>query len=133
MSSFNVDRERILVFPVDDGYLFRKYFEHTDLFEQLREYYNDSAYRFEVPREAFDDVAEILREAYFEPVTVDDIDEYCVVKEQYQEYAPILRLSVMHWERRGYNFFVMKDELSVEEAIERGATRLSEADLVSGL
>lgn len=133
MAEFDVDRERIVVFPIDDEYLFRYFFDRKDIFEQLREYYDDGEYRFAVPADDFEDVAAILREAHFEPVVVGDLREFCVVKEQYTEHADILRNAVAQWQRRGYNFFLMKDELSVGQAIEAGATPIEETDLALGL
>ncbi|MFB6298199.1 MAG: hypothetical protein ABEH56_06735 [Salinirussus sp.] len=64
MPQFDVDAERITVFRIDDEYLFSHYFDQTDVFEDLSEYYNEDAYRFAVPAEDFDDVRERLEEAY---------------------------------------------------------------------
>lgn len=133
MPRFDADTERINVFAIDDEYLFSHYFDRTDLFEALREYYNDDAYRFEVPAEEFDGVRDLLAEAYFDLVVIDDPEPYCVVKEQYTEHAEILRNSVLTWDRRGYRFFIMTDELAVREALERGAERLADTDFVLGL
>jgi hypothetical protein len=33
MSSFDIEPEQLVVFEVDDEYLFSQYFDHTDLFE----------------------------------------------------------------------------------------------------
>lgn len=82
-----------------------------------------------MPAEKFPAVKERLSEAYFEPVVIEDLEAYCVVKEQYTEHADILRDSVAKWERRGHLFFLMKDELSVMEALEQEAQRLAETDL----
>jgi len=102
-------------------------------FEQLREYYNEEAYRFEIPAADFEAVRDQLAEEYIEFVVVEDLEPYCVVKEKYSEHADILRDSVLHWERDGQLFFVMKDELSVKEAIERGATLITDTEYVVGL
>jgi hypothetical protein len=133
MPSFDVDREEILVFPIDEEYLFTHYFERTDVFEDLSDYYNGDAYRFEVPADEYESVAERLREAYYEPVVVEDYEPYCVVIEKYSEHADILRQSVLNWERRGHRFFLLKSELAVKEALEQGATKLEETDMVLGL
>lgn len=133
MPQFDVGPERVNAFEIDDQYLFKQYFERTDLFDELREYYNDEEYRFEVPAGEFEAVQEFLREEYIELVVVDDLEPYCVVKDQYTEHADILRNAVVHWQRAGYNFFLMKDELSVKEALERGATPVADTDLAIGL
>jgi hypothetical protein len=65
-------------------------------------------------------------------VVVEDLDEFCVVKEQYTEHAEILRNAVVKWQRRGYNFFFMKDPRSVDQALEHGATRIEDTDLEVG-
>jgi hypothetical protein len=96
MPSFDVTPERITVFPVDDEYLFTHYFERTDIFESLKEYYNHDTYRFEVPADEFETVREQLADNYYDLVVVDDLEPYCVVKEAYTPHADILRASVIH-------------------------------------
>lgn len=133
MPTFDVDGERLTVFAVGDEYLFAEYFDRTDLFDALSEYYNHDAYRFEVPEDEFPEVRERLEDAYYEPVVVTDLEPYCVVVETYDEHAGILKRSVANWERSGHRFFLMKDDLWVEEAIQRGATPISETRFVVGL
>jgi methyltransferase-like protein len=94
---------------------------------------NDDEYRFEIPEDDFPRVLELLEENHYKPIRVDDIKEFAVVKEQYTEHKDILRNSVIHWSRDGYNFFVMQNPRAVEEAVEQGATRLEEIELVLGL
>jgi len=133
MPQFDVDTERINVFPVDDQYLFTHYFDRTDVFEELSEYYNEEQYRFEIPADEFDHVREFLGEEYYDPAVVDELERFCVVKEKYTEHADILKNSVVNWERRGHLFFLMKAELSIKEALEHGATRLKDTDFVLGI
>ena len=133
MARFDVEAERINVFRIDDEYLFAHFFDRTDLFEAFRDYYNDEEYRFEIPAEEFDDVRERLAGEYFDPVVIEDPEPYCVVKEKYTKHADVLRNSVIHWERRGHLFFVMKDDLAVKEALEGGAERLDETEFVLGI
>lgn len=133
MPTFDIDPEDITVFPIEDEYWFSHYFTRTDLFETLRDYYNEDAYRFEIPAEEFDEVREQLAGEYIDLVVAEDLEAYCVAIEQYTEYRDILRDSVAHWERQGQRFFLMKDVLSVREAVEHGATRRSETAFVVGL
>ena len=134
MTSFDVDREPVYVFELDHAYVFRRYFELNEVFDELRDYYDADEYRFEVPEPDWDDTVEVLRTYYFEPEVVEDVAGFVVVKEQYTKHAEILKNSVAHWTRRGYNFFLMKDPLAVERAVqEQGATPASETDLVVGL
>jgi len=131
--TFDVDPTQLLVFKIDDEYLFSHYFDQEDVFEDLQDYYNDDAYRFEVPTEEFDTVSARLEEAYFDPEVVTDLEPYCVVIDKYDEHAEILKQSVANWERDGKRFFLMKNDLAAKEAVERGATRISETDFVVGL
>lgn len=133
MTRVHVESERINVFPIDDRYLFKHYFERTDLFEAISEYYHGDEYRFEVPESAFADVQERLADEYYDLVVIDDPTPFCVVKEQYTPHAEILRNAVIHWDRREHLFFVMTDERAVKMAVEQGATRLDATDFVLGI
>lgn len=130
---FDVDPETIRAFPMDDEYWFSHYFDRQDLFQRLSEYYNEEEYRFQIPAEEFQTVREELAEEYIQLDVVDNREAFCVVKDQYSEYGDILRDSVAHWERQGKRFFLMKDELAVKEALERGAERLADTEYVLGL
>ena len=133
MPSFDVERERIYIFAIEDTYYFKRYFERTDIFADLQKYYNNDEYRFEIPADDFPAVRAYLEDNYYDVIEVDSLTEFCVVKEQYSPHADILRNAVSHWTRRDYNFFLMKDPHAVAEAVERGASRLEDTDLVLGL
>jgi hypothetical protein len=133
MPAFDVDAKPLIVFEVGNEYLFSHYFDREDVFEDLRDYYNDDAYRFEVPADEFDTVRERLEAAYFELTIITDLEPYCVVVEKYDKHADILRESVVTWERRGHRFFLMQDELAVKEALDQGAEKLAETDFALGL
>lgn len=133
MATFDVDPERILVFNLGDEYIFKHYFQRRDLFEALQEYYNGDTYRFEVPADELAAIREELAEEYYELELIENLEPYCVVKDQYTDHAAILRESVANWTRDGYHFFLMKNELAVKTALEHGATRISETDLVVGV
>lgn len=133
VAEFEGDADPIYVFEIDNTYLFKQYFEHEDLFRELRDYYNDEQYRFEVPATEFDDVRELLGDYFYEPVTVEEFGEFCVVKEQYTAHAEILRNAVETWSRHGHNFFLMKDPLAVDQAVEQGAERVEETEFVVGV
>lgn len=129
MPSFDVDRTTITAFEIDDTYLFKHYFEQDDVFAQLNDYYNNGKYRFEVPAEDLDAVRDVLDDHFYELEVADDTEEFCVVKEKYTKHADILRNAVFHTSRRDTTVFLMKDALTVEQAVEQGATRLAETDL----
>lgn len=130
MPTFDVDNERINVFPIGDQYFFKHYFEGDELFGELRQFYNSGAYRFEVPEDAFDEVEALLADHFYELSVVDDIEEFCVVKQKYSEHPDMLfRNAVVQRSHGDHNVFLLKDQLSVEQAVNHGAQRLSEADV----
>ena len=134
MPGAEVDREPVHVFVLDRAYVFKRYFELNELFDELRDFYDADEYRFEVPEREWEDVTATLREYHYEPTVVEDVEDFVVVKEQYTKHAEILKHSVANWTRREYNFFLMKDPLSVERAVqEQGATLASETDLAVGV
>jgi hypothetical protein len=59
----------------------------------------------------------------FEPVRVNDFSEYMVKIDRYKRYGDILKNSIEHAEMGSDRIFVMKDMLSVEQAIENGAEK----------
>lgn len=124
----------ISVFPVSGEYLFKHYFDHGDVFEKLQEYYEEDEYRFAVPEDEFEEVKENMADWGHDLIVLDDIEEYIVVKEQYTKHADILRNSVAHWTRREHNFFLLKSETAVYEAVEqKGATPVSETEFEPGI
>lgn len=130
MPSFDVDREQVNLFRVEDRYLFKQYFEQDDAFTALRDYYNQDDYRFEVPPDAVEEVKQVLREHMFEPVVVDAPAEFCVVYPKYTDHPDVLfKAAVLQRSKRDKHLFLLKDQLSVEQAVNNGATRLADTDL----
>lgn len=130
MPTFDADREQINVFQVDDTYLFKHYFEQGEVFSQLRQYYNESDYRFEVPADELQSVRDLLEEHFFELVVVDDLERFCVVKRKYTDHPDVLfKASVLEREKQDSTVFLMTDQLSVEQAVNNGATRVADTDL----
>ena len=123
----------LYVFELDGDYLFRRYFEASEVFDALREHYVRDAYRFEVPAEDWDGVEATLREHGFEPTVVEDPEPLCVVIGQYEKHAEILKESVANWSRREHRFFLMRSPFAVEQAVERGATPVAETDFEAGI
>lgn len=122
--------ERVNVFAVGELYLFKHYFEGEAVFSRLKEYYNNQGYRFELPPSAFNDVQRFLSEHGYRLETVDDLEPYVVVVEQYTAHPEnIFKGSVVDRSADGYNCFLMTDRESVLEAVEGGATRLADADV----
>lgn len=133
MPTFDADTTEINAFEVEgaDLYIFSQYFDHEEIFSELREYYDSEHYRFEVPTDEIDDVEAFLGEHFYDlqRVAPAAIEPYCVVKPKYTDYADILRNSVYHTSRDDQNVFVMQDRLSAEQAVEQGAMPLADADI----
>lgn len=129
MPTFDVEREEITAFEVDSTYLFKQYFDRDDVFYALQSYYNRDKYRFEVDEDDLEDVRQILDENFYDLKIADALTNYCVAVEQGADYSDILRNAVLTRRRSGYVVFMMKDLLSVEQAVEQGAQRLSETEI----
>lgn len=81
MEASEREREPIYVFLIGDEYLFSHYFQRTDIFSELRIYYNDDEYRFEVPEDDLSRVLEPLEQNRYDPIRVEDLEEFAVAKE----------------------------------------------------
>ena len=130
MPSFDVDREQVNLFRVEDRYLFKQYFDQDTVFTALRDYYNQDDYRFEVPPDVVEEVKQVLREHMFEPVVVDAPAEFCVVYPKYTDHPDVLfKTAVLQRSKRDKHLFLLKDQLSVEQAVNNGAKRLADTDM----
>ena len=132
MPSFDVDREQVNLFRVEDRYLFKQYFDQDTVFTALRDYYNQDDYRFEVPPDVVEEVKQVLREHMFEPAVVDAPAEFCVVYPKYTDHPDVLfKTAVLQRSKRDKHLFLLKDQLSVEQAVDNGATRLADTDMAT--
>jgi len=123
-------QERVNVFPVDERYLFKHYFDNDEIFDRLRQYYNNQQYRFEVPDDDFDEIQEFLSEFGYALVVVDAVKEFTVVVRKYTEHPEnIFKDSVVQRSEGDYTVFVMTDQATVEQAVLQDATPLPEADV----
>ena len=130
MPSFDVYREQVNLFRVEDRYLFKQYFDQDAVFTALRDYYNQDDYRFEVPPDVVEEVKQVLRGHMFEPVVVDAPAEFCVVYPKYTDHPDVLfKAAVLQRSKRDKHLFLLKDQLSVEQAVNNGATRLADTDM----
>lgn len=122
--------EQVNVFEVDEWYLFKQYFDGDEVFDRLKQYYNNQHYRFEVPLDDFENLRSFLAEYGYGLVVVDAIEEFVVVVEKYTSHPEnIFKQSVMQRSVDGYNCFLMTDQTAVEQAVHDGATRLTETEL----
>lgn len=134
MPSFDADAEQINVFELADFYVFKHYFELDEAFDLLRDFYNRDEYRFEVPKDRLEEVEATVADYYYELTVVDDLEPFTVVMRKYSDHPTFLFRNAVIQESRGdYNLFVMKDKLSVEQAVIQGAERVEAVDAVSSL
>ena len=129
MPTFDVEQEEITAFEFGQTYLFKQYFDKDDLFQQLQEHYNSDKYRFEIPEGELTEVKQILDSFFYELKIADEPMDYCVVQDKQVDSSDILRNSVANQRRGNYEIYLMKDDISVRQAVEKGATRLENADL----
>lgn len=129
MPTFDIDQTEITAFEIDDTILFKHYFDQQDAFYELKDYYNNDKYRFEIPEEGLELIQQILDKYHCTLQLVDDHEPYCVVVQKGDDYTDILKTAVLTKERSGHLIFLLKDELSVEQALEHGAARLSNAQI----
>jgi hypothetical protein len=129
MPTFDIETEEITAFDTGDIHIFKTYFDENQLFKQLETYYNEDKYRFEIPDGDLEQVRQLLEEYYYELAVTDDIEEYCVVVEKKADSSDILRNSVMRKRRGQHEVLVMKDNLSKEQAIEKGAASLEKSGI----
>jgi len=130
MAPDDPDRERVNVFPIGDRYLFRHYFDEEAVFERLKPFYEPQEYRFNVPEHRCEGVRAFLEDREYEVVVVDDPAPFVVVVRKYTEHPEnVFKAAVDRRDTPEHNCFLLRDRESVELAIDRGARRLSTADL----
>jgi hypothetical protein len=129
MATFDVDQEEIPTFRLNGRYLFKQYFDNKDLFSQLEKYYNSEKYRFELPEDSLNEVNQTLDKYMYYLKPVEEISEYCVIKEKRADSSDILRNSVASQRHGDKDIFLMKDKLSARQAIEQGASHAKKSDL----
>lgn len=129
MPTFDVEQEEITAFEFGQTYLFKQYFDKDNLFQQLQEHYNSDKYRFEVPEGEISEVRQILDSFFYELKMADEPMDYCVVQDKQVDSSDILRNSLANQRRGNYEIYLMRDEISVRQAIEKGATQLKKVDL----
>lgn len=131
MPTFDVEPKEITAFEVGGMFLFKEYFEQDELFDRLKKYYNSEKYRFEIPEDEIEEVRQIL-ENFYELSVADNLEDYCVIADGNWDATELLKNSVMRTRRRGEEVHVMKDSLSVKQAIEGGATQLAGPESIVG-
>lgn len=124
--------ERVNVFEVNERYLFKHYFENEEVFDRLKQYYNNQHYRFEVPPDEFYQLRSFLSDQGYGLVIVDTIEEFVVVVRKYTTHPEnIFKQSVIQRSVDNYNCFLLTDQAAVEQATRDHATRLTETELAN--
>jgi len=129
MPTFDVDREEITAFEFDGRYIFKQYFDNDDLFQELEQYYNADKYRFEIPDDKLPEVRQVLDNHFYDLKIADNIFPYCVVQEKEADSSTIVRNAVLSQQQENQDIFLMKDKLSVKQAVEQGASHGKESGL----
>ena len=126
-SDVNAKRDTINIFKIGSLWCFKYFFGDRELFVGLSEYYNRDKYRFELKNVGErNKVMKSFEEKGFETTLIEDTAEYTVKIDRFKKYAPILRNSIDSTEGEKERVFIMKDLASVEEAIGRGAEKVSD-------
>ena len=122
--------EQVNVFEVNESYLFKHYFDSEEVFDRLKQYYNNQQYRFEVPPDEFENLRSFIEEYGYGLVVINVIEPFVVVVKKYTAHPDnIFKSSVIQRTVNGYNCFLLTDQAAVEEAVQNGATRLTETDV----
>lgn len=130
MPTFDVEHKEITAFEVGGTLLFKEYFKQDELFDRLKIYYNTDKYRFEIPENKIEEVRQILGNFYFGLSVDDNLDNYYVIADENSDSTELLKNSIMETQQGGEDVYVMKDTLSVKQAIERGAAQLAEPESI---
>ncbi|MEF8831651.1 MAG: hypothetical protein V5A23_08975, partial [Halobacteriales archaeon] len=121
---------RVNVFPVGEAYLIREYFEESEVFEALEPFYDPRRYRFEIPEDDYEDAAAVLSAHGYDPFVVGDHAPFAVIVAKYTDHPEVVfEESVLEVSTSDHNVFVLADEAAVREAVEAGATRLTDTPL----
>lgn len=133
MSSFTrASRDRLNVFPGTDGYRFRQYFDEPGLFASLSPYYDEQHYRFTVPEDRFEQVAELLTSYGYDPVIVEEVTPFVVAHKRFADHPRVLFKHAIERRRtEHYTLFLLSSREAVTEAVERGAVELSDLEGVT--
>mgnify|MGYP006278027307 CR=1 FL=1 len=127
LMNFDINRREINIFKIGKKYCFKQFFDDRTLFDELSSYYNDQKYRFECGSTGErNKIMKLLYSAGYEPIIRDDFQEYLVQIDRFKKYGSVLKNAIEHTEIGSNRVFLMKDQLSVEQAIEDGAEKYTD-------
>lgn len=115
-------RKSITVFKAGGQWIFKHFFDDSEIFRELADYYNKDLFRFEFKTVGERNKAlKLLELRCFDVELVEDLRGYAVKLPRYSKYAPVLKNSVAMIETPEWRIFLMKDLAAVEEAQRQGA------------
>jgi hypothetical protein len=119
-------KKKLNIFKIGKIWCFKYFFDDKEIFNDLLEYYNREKYRFELGSVGErNKIMKYLEKKGFEPILIEDTSAYTVKIERFKKYASILKNSIDYDEKGKDRIFIMKDLVSVEEAVEKGAEKYS--------
>jgi hypothetical protein len=119
-------KEKLNIFKIEKIWCFKYFFDDKEIFNDLLEYYNREKYRFELGSVgARNKIIKYLEKKGFKTVLIEDASDYTVKVDRFKKYASILKNSIDYDEKGQDRIFIMKDLVSVEEAVEKGAEKYS--------
>lgn len=122
-------RKRITLFKLGNLWVFKQFFDNSEVYNALLDYYNKNQYRFEFKSTgARNNALKLLERNGFDYDLVEDLKGYVVQLPKSAKYAQILKNSVAFKETANERIFLMKDLTAVEEAMGLGA-RICEGEI----
>lgn len=125
------EQGQIYLFDVEGVYLFKYYFGDSDIHAELRHYYNQNKYRYEIPGDDIQFVIEYLEQQGYRLFRVNTIQEFVVVTDDQHSTGTIQRNAVVEWAGSEYDYFIMQSPSAITDAVEQGATRLENTELTA--
>ena len=126
MPSFDITEKRpsINIFKLNKAYYFKHFFDDPELFRELEPYYEKQRYRFKMATaEERNKIMKLLDRKGLDPTIIEDPAPYTVEINKYQKYGELLKNSVESYPLRDKAVLVMKDMVSVEQALSMGAIK----------
>jgi hypothetical protein len=113
----------INIFKLNKAYYFKHFFDTPELFRELEPFYEKQHYRFKMATAGErNKVMKLLDMKGFDLIIIEDPSPYTVEIGKYQKYGDIMKNSIDSYPLRDMLVFVMKDRVSVEQALAIGAT-----------
>jgi hypothetical protein len=126
--TFDIDPEKkkkLNIFKIGSLWRFKYFFDDKEIFKDLLDYYNQEKYQFELGTVGErNKIIKYLEKKGFKTVLVEDASDYTVKVDRFKKYAAILKNSIDYDEKGQDRIFIMKDLVSVEEAIAKGAEKV---------